>query len=71
MSLLTIPYLRPRPRYFGKPGIELLGLLKTVSALLTHSKLICDINLYAPSTITIDINEYKTSNGMEPLLFVK
>ena len=67
MSLLTIPYLRPRPRYFGKPGIELLGLLKTV----THSRLICDINLYAPSTITIDINEYKTSNGMEPLLFVK
>ena len=67
MSLLTIPYLRPRPRYFGKPGIELLGLLKTV----THSRLICDINLYAPNTIIIDSKEYKTCNEMEPILFVK
>ena len=32
-----------------------------MSALLAHSRHICDINLYAPSTITIDINEYKTS----------
>ena len=69
--VLTLPYLWPQPCYFGMQGIELLGLLKTMPALLIHSRLICDINKYAPSTITIDIKEYKTCNEMEPILFVK
>ena len=71
MSLLTIPYFRPRPRYFGRLGIIAARAVENHVSPFGHSRLICDINLYAPSTITIDINEYKTSNGMEPLLFVK